>query len=80
LPGRALLLIVSAPTTAQAAALAAITTGEDDVQRMRMEVACVTGNAFGETSGRYVRVSCATAYEKIEQALEKMRRFVQRHG
>lgn len=43
-------------------------------------VACVPGNAFGETSGRYVRMSYATAYEKIEQALEKMRRFVQRHG
>ena len=123
--------IMSAPTTAQAAALAAITTGEDDVQRMRTEydrrrrlivnglneiglkcfepqgafyafpsveisgmnddnfanalleeehVACVPGNAFGESSGRYVRMSYATAFEKIEQALEKMRRFVQRHG
>ena len=43
-------------------------------------VACVPGNAFGEMSGRYVRMSYATAYEKIEQALEKMRRFVQRYG
>ena len=60
--------------------MAAIMTGEDDVQRMRMEVACVLGNAFGETSGRYVRMSYSTAYEKIGQALEKMRRFVQRHG
>ena len=123
--------IMSAPTTAQAAAVAAIEVGEDDVQRMRMEydrrrrlivgglneiglkcfepqgafyafpnveisgmnddgfanalleeehVACVPGNAFGETTGRYVRMSYATAYEKIEQALEKMRHFVQRHG
>jgi aminotransferase len=43
-------------------------------------VACVPGNAFGETTGRYVRMSYATAYEKIEQALEKMERFVRRHG
>jgi hypothetical protein len=27
-----------------------------------------------------VRMSYATAYEKIEQALEKMQRFVRRHG
>jgi aminotransferase len=123
--------IMSAPTTAQAAALAAIETGEEDVERMRQEydrrrrlivgglnevglkcfepqgafyafpdiaisgmrddgfanalleeehVACVPGNAFGEMSGRYVRMSYATAYEKIEIALDKMRRFVQRHG
>ena len=122
--------IMSAPTTAQAAAVAAIEVGEDDVQRMRIEydrrrlivnglneiglkcfepqgafyafpdiavsgmnddgianalleeehVACVPGNAFGELSGRYVRMSYATAYEKIEQALEKMRKFVRRHG
>ncbi len=43
-------------------------------------VACVPGNAFGEMTGRYVRMSYATAYEKIEQALEKMERFVRRHG
>ncbi len=42
-------------------------------------VAVVPGNAFGETSGRYVRMSYATAYEKIEQALEKMERFLRRH-
>jgi aminotransferase len=43
-------------------------------------VACVPGNAFGEMTGRYVRMSYATAYEKIEQALEKMERFIRRHG
>lgn len=43
-------------------------------------VACVPGNAFGEPTGRYVRMSYATAYEKIEQALEKMERFLRRHG
>ena len=123
--------IMSAPTTAQTAALAALMSAEDDVERMRLEydrrrrlivsglneiglkcfepqgafyafpsveisgmnddefantlleeehIACVPGNAFGEASGRYVRMSYATAYEKIEQALEKMQRFVRRHG
>jgi aminotransferase len=123
--------IMSAPTPAQAAALEAITCGEDDVQRMRVEydrrrrlvvsglneiglkcfepqgafyafpsveisgmddrgfanallaeekVAVIPGSAFGEASGHYVRVCYATDYKKIEQALERMRRFVQRHG
>jgi aminotransferase len=123
--------IMSAPTTAQTAALAALTSAEDDVERMRLEydrrrrlivsglneiglkcfepqgafyafpsveisgmnddefanalleeehIACVPGNAFGEASGHYVRMSYATAYEKIELALEKMQRFVRRHG
>jgi aminotransferase len=123
--------IMSAPTPAQAAALAAITSGEEDVQRMRVEydrrrqlvvsglnkiglkcfepqgafyafpsveisgmadtgfanallkeeqVAVIPGGAFGEASGHYVRVCYATDYEKIELALERMRRFVQRHG
>jgi len=123
--------IMSAPTPAQAAALEAITCGEDDVQWMRVEydrrrrlvvsglneiglkcfepqgafyafpsveisgmddrgfanallaeekVAVIPGSAFGEASGHYVRVCYATDYDKIEQALERMRRFVQRHG
>jgi aminotransferase len=123
--------IMSAPTTAQTAALAALTSAEDDVERMRLEydrrrrlivsglneiglkcfepqgafyafpsveisgmnddefantlleeehIACVPGHAFGEASGRYVRMSYATAYEKIELALERMQRFVRRHG
>jgi aminotransferase len=123
--------IMSAATTAQAATLEAIASGEDHVRRMRMEydrrrklivsglnqiglkcfqpqgafyafpsveisgmsddefastlleeehIAVVPGNAFGEASGHYVRMSYATAYEKIELALEKMQRFVRRHG
>ncbi len=43
-------------------------------------VAVVPGNAFGEAGRGYVRCSYATAYEKIEEALERMRRFVRRHG
>jgi aminotransferase len=60
-------------------------TGLDEVEfaetLLREErVACVPGSAFGEAGRGYVRCSYATAYEKIEEALERMRRFVRRHG
>lgn len=42
-------------------------------------VAVVPGNAFG-ADGNFVRCSYATAYEKIEEALERMMRFMERHG
>src|SRR3990170_3240462 len=42
-------------------------------------VAVIPGNAFGADGG-FVRCSYATAYEKIEVALERLRRFMQRHG
>lgn len=123
--------IMSAPTMAQAAALAALLHGEEHVEQMRREydrrrrlivsgfnqmglktfepqgafyafpsiavsgmndeqfaeallqeeqVAVVPGNAFGAGGEGYVRCSYATAYEKIEQALERMHRFLRRHG
>ena len=123
--------IMSAPTTAQLAALEALRSGEAAVQEMRAEydrrrrlivdglnslgltcfeprgafyafpsiavagmtdeqfserllmeekVACVPGNAFGRCGAGFVRCSYATAYEKIEEALERMARFVRRHG
>lgn len=122
--------IMSAPTTAQEAAIEALEHGEEHVQRMAAEydrrrrrivaglnelglptfeprgafyafpsiaaagmddetfaqrlleeekVAVVPGNAFG-ADGRFVRCSYATAYEKIEEALARMRRFMERHG
>ncbi|MGH2606595.1 MAG: pyridoxal phosphate-dependent aminotransferase [Anaerolineales bacterium] len=122
--------IMSAPTTAQAAAVEALEHGEEAVQRMVAEydrrrqrivsglnelglpafeprgafyafpsiaaagmddetfaqklleeekVAVVPGSAFGADGG-FVRCSYATAYEKIEEALERMRRFMERHG
>jgi aminotransferase len=122
--------IMSAPTTAQIAALEAIQHGEPHVQAMVAEydrrrclivgglnslglptfepkgafyaypsieasgltdqrfaeallneerVAVVPGNAFGGDSS-FVRCSYATAYEKIEQALERIQRFMRRHG
>jgi len=43
-------------------------------------VAVIPGRAFGIGGAGYVRCSYATAYEKIEQALERVARFMQRHG
>jgi aminotransferase len=123
--------IMSAPTTAQTAAVEALQHGEEAVQAMCAEydrrrrlivnglnsigltcfeprgafyafpsitatgmtdeefserllteekVACVPGSAFGACGAGHVRCSYATAYERIEQALERMARFAQRHG
>jgi aminotransferase len=123
--------IMSAPTTAQHAALAALQHGEEAVQEMRArydrrrrlivdglnsigltcfeprgafyafpsievtgmsdeefserlimeeKVACVPGSAFGTCGAGHVRCSYATAYVQIEEALERMARFAQRHG
>jgi aminotransferase len=44
------------------------------------KVAVVPGTAFGEAGRGHVRCSYATGYEQIEEALERMRRFVRRHG
>jgi aminotransferase len=44
------------------------------------KVAVVPGSAFGAGGEGFVRCSYATAYEKIEEALERIARFAQRHG
>jgi aminotransferase len=123
--------IMSAPTTAQDAALEALKTGEPHVQAMLNEynrrrrlivdglnrlglrtfeprgafyafpdirasgmddeafaekllreegVAVVPGNAFGPGGEGFVRACYATAYEKIEEALQRMERFMGRYG
>lgn len=123
--------IMSAPTTAQAAALVALEHGESHVEKMRLEydrrrrlivdgfntlgldcfeprgafyafpsiaasgmtsddfamrlleeeeVAVVPGDAFGSSGAGFVRASYATAYEKIEEALNRLERFMHRHG
>lgn len=123
--------IMSAPTSAQFAALEAVQNAEEDVQAMVSEydrrrklivsgfnelglscfeprgafyafpkitasgmddsqfaetllseerVAMVPGSAFGPSGTGHVRASYATAYEKIEEALERIRRFMLRHG
>ncbi len=122
--------IMSAPTTAQVAAIVALAHGEEYVLAMTAEydrrrrlivsglnelglptfeplgafyaypsvaatgmddeafaesllqeerVAVIPGNAFGG-DGHYVRCSYATPYEQIEAALERLRRFMRRHG
>jgi aminotransferase len=122
--------IMSTPTIAQYAAIAALREAEEDVQKMVAEfdrrrklivsglnqiglstfepkgafyafpsiaasgmddetfaqlllkeekVAVVPGNAF-YADGQFVRCSYATSYEKIEEALERMHRFMVRHG
>lgn len=43
-------------------------------------VAMVPGSAFGPSGRGHMRACYATAYEKIEEALERIRRFMQRHG
>jgi aminotransferase len=123
--------IMSAPTTAQAAAVVALEQGEEHVEQMRQEydrrrrlivggfntlgldcfeprgafyafpsiaasgmssedfsmtllreeeVAVVPGEAFGPSGSGYVRASYATAYEKIEEALNRIESFMRRHG
>jgi aminotransferase len=60
-------------------------TGLDDetfAQRLLDEekVAVVPGSAFGAGGEGFVRCSYATAYEKIEEALKRMKSFMRRHG
>jgi aminotransferase len=44
------------------------------------QVAVVPGSAFGPGGEGFVRCSYATAYEKLEEALRRMDRFMRRHG
>ncbi|MBN1200500.1 MAG: aminotransferase class I/II-fold pyridoxal phosphate-dependent enzyme [Anaerolineae bacterium] len=43
-------------------------------------VAMIPGSAFGACGAGFVRASYATAYEQIEEALERIHRFMQRYG
>jgi aminotransferase len=123
--------IMSAPTTAQAAALVALEQGDRHVEQMRQEydrrrrlivdgfntlgldcfeprgafyafpsiaasgmssddfamrlldeeeVAMVPGDAFGQSGAGFVRASYATAYEQLEEALNRIESFMRRHG
>lgn len=44
------------------------------------QVAVVPGSAFGNSGAGFVRCCYATAYDKIEEALERIERFMRRHG
>jgi aminotransferase len=123
-------MIMSAPTVAQEAAIAALREGREDVERMRQsyderrrtiveglneaglptfepegafycfpditstgmtseefaqtlleeeKVACVPGDAFGPSGEGYVRCSYATSLEDIEEAVDRIHRFMTRH-
>ena len=54
---------------------------EDFAERLLLEghVAVVPGDAFGECGEGYIRCCYATSMEEIEEALERMRRFVRKH-
>jgi aminotransferase len=47
---------------------------------MEEKVAVVPGSAFGASGAGFVRACYATSYDKIEEALERIHRFMQRHG
>jgi aminotransferase len=123
--------IMSAPTTAQDAALTALLTAEADVEAMRVEydrrrrlivdglnalglatfeprgafyafpritstglddnafveqlineehVAAVPGSAFGPSGAGHVRMCYATSYDKLQEALARIGRFVERRA
>jgi aminotransferase len=44
------------------------------------QVACVPGDAFGPSGAGYVRCSYATGLEDIQEAVERIQRFVERHS
>jgi aminotransferase len=59
-------------------------TGMNDetfAERLLMEerVAVIPGSAFGEAGAGHVRICYAQRYELLEEAMERMRRFVSRN-
>ena len=44
------------------------------------KVAVVPGSAFGAAGTGYVRCSYCTAYDKLEEALVRMERFLKKHA
>ena len=56
-------------------------TSEEFCERLLEEekVACVPGNAFGESGEGYIRCSYAYSIDNIEKALERIGRFAERH-
>jgi len=56
-------------------------TDEDFTEKLLFEeqVAVVPGSSFGTAGAGYVRCSYCTAYDKLEEALVRMERFVKKH-
>ncbi len=44
------------------------------------QVAVVPGSAFGSAGKGYVRAAYCTAYDKLEEALVRMERFLKKHA
>jgi aminotransferase len=57
-------------------------TSEEFAEKLLLEekVAAVPGSAFGECGEGYVRCCYATSLAEIEEALSRMKRFVQKYG
>ncbi|RMF81858.1 MAG: aminotransferase class I/II-fold pyridoxal phosphate-dependent enzyme [Chloroflexi bacterium] len=55
---------------------------EEFCERLLQEerVAMIPGSAFGESGRGFVRASYATSEDNIDEALRRLRRFMQRHG
>lgn len=55
---------------------------EEFCERLLYEerVAVIPGSAFGESGSGYIRAAYTNSDENIEKALERMRRFMHRHG
>jgi len=56
-------------------------TSDEFTERLITEehVAVVPGNAFGPSGEGHVRMCYATAFEKLEEALVRIERFVERN-
>jgi len=59
-------------------------TGMNDetfAERLLMEerVAVIPGSAFGEGGAGHVRICYAQSYDLLDEAMERMRRFVSKH-
>jgi len=57
-------------------------TEDDFVEKLLIEeqVAVVPGTAFGSAGAGYIRCSYCTAYNKLEEALVRIERFLKRHS
>ena len=44
------------------------------------QVAVVPGSSFGAAGHGFIRCAYCTAYEKLEEALVRMERFIQKHS
>ena len=47
---------------------------------MEERVAVIPGSAFGASGKGFIRASYTASYEDIEQALERIERFLVNHG